>query len=82
MSRMDHEGIRFEEVLALAKQLSPADKLRLLQQVLPDLKAALRPEGPPKTRSLRGILKGYHFPDEVIAQARQAMWGRLEEPGS
>lgn len=78
----DAGNVRFEEILALTKHLSPAEKLRLIEQVLPDLEVALGAAGPPEGRGLRGVLKGYEFSEEDIAQARQEMWGRFEGPAS
>lgn len=67
-------NVRFEEILALTRHLSPAEKLRLIEEVLPDLGVALRPAGPSEGKGLRGVLKGYQFSEEDITRARQEMW--------
>lgn len=33
----EHDGLRFAEVLLLVKPMSPAEKLRRLDHILPDL---------------------------------------------
>ncbi len=45
-----------EEVVGLAKQLSPVDKLRLLERVIPDLEATLQAAQKTPLRSSYGIL--------------------------
>jgi hypothetical protein len=78
----DAGNVHFEEILALTKHLSPTEKLRLIEQVLPDLEGALSPAGFPERGGLRGGLKGYQFSEEDIARVRQEMWGRFEGHGS
>lgn len=72
-------NVGFEEILALARHLSPAEKFRLIEEVLPDLGAAFRLAGPSEGKGLRGVLKGYQFSEEDITRARQEMLGRGRE---
>ena len=41
-----------QEVLKLAKQLSPIDKVRLIQKITPDLEQELAQQKPQPTKSL------------------------------
>jgi hypothetical protein len=65
-----------EEVVQLAKQLSPADKLRLLEQVMPDLEATLRAAQKKPLRSSYGALAnlGPAPSAEDIEEVRREMW--------
>jgi hypothetical protein len=45
-----------EEVVGLAKQLSPADKLRLIERVIPDVEAAVEATEDKALKSLYGAL--------------------------
>jgi hypothetical protein len=65
-----------EEVVALAKQLSSVDKLRLLEQVMPDLEATLRAAQKKPLRSSYGALAdlGPAPSAEDIDEVRREMW--------
>ena len=65
-----------EEVVALAKQLTPVDKLRLLEQVMPDLEATLRATQKMPLRSSYGALAdlGAAPSAEEIDEVRREMW--------
>jgi len=67
----------FEQVIDLAKQLSPLDKLRLIENLSRDVESSLKEKTTPKRRSLRGILKGCSISAEEIDQARKEMWGNF-----
>ncbi len=53
---MARETPSLEEVVGLAKQLSPVDKLRLLERVIPDLEATLQAAPQTPLRSSHGAL--------------------------
>ncbi len=64
-----------EEVVQLAKQLSPVDKLRLLEQVMPDLEATLRAPQKTPLRSSYGALANLGpAPSADIDELRREMW--------
>ena len=66
-----------EEVIHLARQLSPLEKLKLIEQLAPDLEAALRSAPAAaggKRRSLRGLLKGSNVGEQDIEQTRRDLW--------
>jgi hypothetical protein len=65
------------DVMRLARELSPIDKLRLIESLAPSLQeslAAASPTPPPR-RSLSGILTGPPVTDADIDEARREMWG-------
>lgn len=70
----DHQ-VTFEQVANMAQQLSPLEKLWLIERLTPDIEAALRVSKPPRRRSLRGVLKECSISAEDIDQAREEMWG-------
>jgi hypothetical protein len=53
---MEQVPANFEEVLRLARQLSPLDKLRLIEGVIPELEAAVKTGKPKPLKSLYGAL--------------------------
>ena len=68
----------FDAVLDLVKQLTPGQKLRLIEAVIPDLEEPLRlaEEAPKPLRSLYGLWKDLNLDvsAEDIDEARQEMW--------
>jgi hypothetical protein len=71
----------FEEVLSLAKHLTPGQKLRLIEAIVPDLEEPLQraEDGERPLRSLYGLWKdfGVSISAEEIDKARQEMWGNF-----
>lgn len=69
----------FADVLQLAKQLTPGQKLRLITAIAPDLEAPLRhAEGDQQPlQSLYGLWQefGVEISAEDIDAARKEMWG-------
>ena len=67
----------FADVLRLAHQLSPLEKIRLIEQIAPDLEAVLAPAAtvPPRRRGLRGLLQGCDISPVDIEEARRVWWG-------
>jgi hypothetical protein len=64
-----------EEIIDLARRLSPLEKLRLIGQLAPDLEAALSVVAAAgQRRSLRGLLKGSTVGEKEIEQMRREMW--------
>ncbi len=73
---MSTESVLLEDVVSLAKQLSPIDKLRLLERVLPDLEKSVETQKPGRHRSLLGLcsdLGSAPSADEMDA-VRNEMW--------
>jgi hypothetical protein len=71
----------FEEVLGLVRQLTPGQKLRLIEAIVPDLEEPLQRagEGEKPLRSLYGLWKdfGVSISAEEIDEACQEMWGNF-----
>ncbi len=63
-----------EEALALARQLSPADKARLIERIAPELERELTQRRPSPRKSLRGLWQDVDITEKDIAQARREMW--------
>ena len=65
-----------EEALDLVKQLSPLDKARLIERIVPDIERELKAACTPR-KSLRGLWRGLDITEEEIAEARREMWGNF-----
>ena len=72
---MKDSQITFDQIVTMARRLSPLQKVWLIEQLTPDLEAALQASTPPRRRSLRGVLKGCSINTEEIDQARREIWG-------
>jgi hypothetical protein len=72
-------GATLEEVVRLAKQLSPAEQARLIEQVAPEVARALRAERPAAGVSLLGLVKdlGPAPSAEEIDEARREAWANF-----
>ena len=64
------EYVTLEKVLKLAKQLSPLDKIRLIEQITPHLKRDLILTAPQPHKSLSGIWKETDIKEEDIAEVK------------
>jgi hypothetical protein len=63
-----------EEVLALSKQLSLMDKIRLIERIAPQIERELKSaQGSPRS-SLRGLWSGLNITEEDIDEARHDLW--------
>jgi hypothetical protein len=69
------EAVTLEEALTLVRQLSPVDKARLIERIVPDIERELKTAGSTPLKSLRGIWRGLDITKEEIAEARREMWG-------
>ena len=67
--------VTLEQALALARQLSPADKARLIERIVPDIERELESGRPVPRKSLRGLWRGLGITAEDIAEVRREMWG-------
>ena len=64
-----------EQALDLVKQLSPADKARLIERMALDAEGKLKTLRSAPRKSLRGLWRGLDVSEEDIAEARREMWG-------
>ncbi|MBD2773217.1 hypothetical protein [Iningainema tapete] len=69
--------VTLEEALELVKQLSLVDKVRLIEQVAPQIERELTNAQPQPRKSLRGLWRGSNITESDIAEARQQMWGNF-----
>jgi hypothetical protein len=67
------DSVTLEEVLNLAKQLSPLDRIRLIEQITPQLKRDLVVVPSQPRKSLRGIWKGIDITEADIAEVKAQM---------
>ena len=70
-------GVTLEEALDLVKQLSPVDKARLIERIVPDIERELKAARPTPRKSLRGLWRGLDITEEEIAEARREMWSNF-----
>ena len=71
------KAVTLEEALELVKQLSPVDKVRLIERIVPDIERELVAARPTPRKSLRGLWQGLDITEEDIAEARREMWGNF-----
>ena len=69
--------VTLEEALDLVKRLSPLDKARLVERIVPDIERELKAARPTPRKSLRGLWRGLDITEEEIAEARREMWGNF-----
>ncbi|BAZ17024.1 hypothetical protein NIES4071_89020 [Calothrix sp. NIES-4071] len=66
-----------EDALELVNQLSPVDKIRLIEQIAPQIERALADTSPKPRKSLRGLWRGSNISESDITQMRQEVWGNF-----
>ena len=71
------KGVTLEEALVVVRRLSPVDKARLIEQIVPDLERELEAARPMPRKSLRGLWRGLDITPEEIDEARREMWGNF-----
>jgi len=64
--------VTLEDALEIVKQLSPLDKVRLIEKVTPDIKQQLVVTTHQPRKSLRGLWRGANISDAVTCQASRA----------
>lgn len=74
---MEETPATVDHIVHLIHQLSPAEKLALIEHLASDLKTAVQTSPPPRRRGLRGVLKGTSVSAEEIDQARHELWGNF-----
>ena len=71
------DTVTLDHVLKLAEQLSPLDKVRLIERVAPQLERGLQAIDSGPRRSLRGLWKGINITTQDIAETRREMWSNF-----
>jgi hypothetical protein len=69
-----HQTVTLEEALELIKQLSLIDKIRLIEQIAPQIERELTNIQSKPRKSLRGLWRGSNVSESDIAQMRQQVW--------
>ena len=67
------DSVTLEEVLNLAKQLSPLDRIRLIEQITPQLKLDFVLVSSQPRKSLRGIWKEIDISEADLAEVKAEM---------
>ncbi|WP_416669302.1 hypothetical protein [Egbenema bharatensis] len=82
MNRMD-KTMTLEEILNLTETLSLSDKVRLLEQVAPQITRELSNNSPQQTprKSLMGIWRGLDTIEAELVEARRGMWTNFPRRG-
>jgi hypothetical protein len=71
------EAVTLDEALAFVRQLSPVDKARLIERMVPDIERELRAARAVPYVSLRGLWRGLDITEDEIDQAREEMWSEF-----
>ena len=66
--------VKLEEALELVKQLSLVDKVRLIEQVAPQIERELTMIQPKRRKSLRALWRGSNISESDISEIREQMW--------
>ena len=73
------EPITLETVLALAKQLSAVEKLKLVEHLLIELEPIIERKTPKKRRSPSGTSEGQSLTEEEVEEIKRKLWGKHGE---
>ena len=71
------QGIKLEDILATTRELTPADKVRLIERLSVEVRSQMQKAGADKLRPLRGIWHQANTSSEDIDEARREMWGNV-----
>jgi hypothetical protein len=71
--------ITLETVLALAKRLSAAEKLKLVEHLLVELEPIVDRKVPKKRRSPSGMPEGQSLTEEEVEEIKRKLWGNHGE---
>jgi hypothetical protein len=74
---MSEQVTELEQAIAIASNLSPLDKIRLVEQVMATLEQDLTQNPKKPKRSLYGLWSDVHVSAEDIDEARKEMWGNF-----
>jgi hypothetical protein len=64
-----------EQAVSLALNLSPLDKVRLVEQIMATLEQELSPKTP--KQSLYGLWSDVKISDDELDEAREELWGNI-----
>ncbi|QIR35537.1 hypothetical protein HCG51_01395 [Tolypothrix sp. PCC 7910] len=66
--------VTLEDALNLVKELSLIDKIRLIEQIAPQIEHEIANIQSPSRKSLRGLWRDSNVTELDIAQMRQQVW--------
>lgn len=69
--------VTLEATLELVKQLSLVDKVRLIEQIAPQIEKELTKIQSKPRQSLRGIWRGANITESDINEVRKEMWSNF-----
>ena len=69
--------VTIEDALELIKQLSLVDKIRLIEQITPQIERELTNIQSKPRKSLRGLWRGSNVTELDISQMRQQVWANF-----
>lgn len=75
---MSEAASKLERAVAAAVELSPVNRIRLVERVMATLEADLQQPGKPR-RSLLGLWEGDTVSEEDIDEARREMWANFPD---
>jgi hypothetical protein len=72
----ERKAATLEQVVSLARQLPPVEKIRLIEHMVPEIKRDMFGQRPPRRKSLLGLCAdlGPAPSVEDIDEIRQEMW--------
>lgn len=73
--------VTLDEVLTLAHHLSSVDKVRLIEQIAPQIERELQTSLNKPRKSLRGLWQGLDITEDEISEMRQEMWDNFPREG-
>jgi hypothetical protein len=73
------EPTTLETVLALAKQLSAAEKLKLVEHLLVELEPIVERKAPKQRESPSGMSEGQSLTGEEVEEIKRKLWGKHGE---
>ncbi len=71
------KAVTLKSALEIVKQLSLVDKVRLIEQIAPQIERELTNSQPKTRKSLRGLWRGSNITESDIAQMRQEVWANF-----
>jgi len=73
------EPITLETLLALAKRLSAAEKLKLIEHLLVDLEPIVERKAPKKRKSPSGVPERQSLTEDEVEEIERKLWGESRE---
>ena len=74
---MNQTATELEQVVALARNLSPLDRVRLVERIMATLESELANGEKKPKRSVYGLWSDVSVSEEDIDEARREMWGNF-----